>query len=96
MPNGSNSAHDARRQPPRPPTEYEIVPGTNTGEQQRNYSLVSNAYEPSWAMGHNTKRFGTHEEALGYVEHHGLTLKTPPSGLPPSDAGDVGWAGRKS
>ena len=76
-------------------TQYEIVAGTNTGEQQRSYALVSNAYEPSWGLGHGTKRFGTHEEALGYVEHHGLELKPPEAKLPPSDAGDVGWAGRK-
>jgi hypothetical protein len=45
-------------------------------------------------MCHGARRFGSHEEAPGYVEKHGLELKPPERKLPPSDAGDVGWAGR--
>ena len=94
MARGENTADHPGRKVGRPEPEYEIVAGTNTGESQVNYSLVSNAYEPSWALGHGTKRFGTHNEALGYVEQNRLKLKAPERRLPPSDAGDVGWAGK--
>ena len=59
------------------------------------YHLTGGGYDPRGSLGHGAQRFGSHEEALSYVSRNNLELKTPASGLPPSDAGDVGYSGKK-
>ena len=75
-----------------PKHRFEIVPATETGSERRSFSLVGHGPGTS---SHGNLRFPTHEEAMAHMEKYGLEHHVPEPPTPPSDAGDVGWAGRK-
>ena len=97
MARGENTADHPGRKVGRPEPEYEIGRHQISPDapDRVGFHLTGGGYTPSWQPGHTSQRFGSHEEALSYVEKNRLKLKAPEGGLPPSDAGDVGWAGRK-
>jgi hypothetical protein len=49
---------------------WEVQPVTQTGSERTNYALVGHG--PNLPAEHGQRRFGTHAEALGYMEKRGL------------------------
>lgn len=75
MPRG----YDSSRSPGRRPVQsaFEIVPGFVTGQSPDRVSYALVGHGPGGDRGHGALRFGTHEEALGHMEKHGLEHYTP-------------------
>lgn len=75
MPRGpDDTSENPGRRPPS--STFEIVPTTETGFERVKYALVGHG--PGERRGHESLRFGTHDEAIAHMEKHGLAFRQPP------------------
>jgi len=65
-------------------TRFEVVPGTASGSEEVNYSLVGHGGSPG--SHHESARFNTLNSALSYMEQRGLGHYQPPDPSRPRPA----------